>query len=101
MVVDMYTVGLCAMTVMFGLMVGLAVLLIRDQSALSARQKILENRTGVELESFRDQVKTMKRTRESQQKFEDAISTATTPTAETKTETASSSEVAREEEGGN
>lgn len=97
----MYTVGLCAMIVMFGLMVGLAVILIRDQSALSARQKILENRTGVELESFRDQVKTMKRTKESQQKFEDAMSTATTPTAEVKAETSSSSaEAAKEEEGG-
>lgn len=61
MIDSMYAVGLCAMIVMFGLMVGLAVLLIRDQSALSTRQKALEDRTAHELESFRDQVKTIKR----------------------------------------
>ncbi len=72
MIVDMYTVGLCAMTVMFALMVGLAVLLIKDQSSLSARQKVLENRTNTELESFREQVKAMKRETESQHKFEQA-----------------------------
>ena len=76
MIVDMYTVGLCAMVAMFALMVGLTVLLIRDQSTLSARQKVLENRTNIELESFRDQVKAMKREKESQQKYEDAMAAA-------------------------
>ena len=67
---SMYAVGLCAMIVMFGLMVGLAVILIRDQSALSARQKSLEDRTAHELESFRDQVKTMKRKAEAEESAE-------------------------------
>ena len=67
---SMYAVGLCAMIVMFGLMVGLAVILIRDQSALGARQKSLEDRTAHELESFRDQVKTMKRKAEAEENVE-------------------------------
>lgn len=63
---DMYTVGLCAIVVMFGLMVGLTVVLIRDQSFLRARQQILEHRTDNELESFRAQIKTFKRANEQQ-----------------------------------
>lgn len=59
--IDMYTIGLCAMIVMFALMLWLAVMLIRDQSALGARQRALEDRTAHELESFRAQVKEMKR----------------------------------------
>ena len=86
MIVDMYTVGLCAMVVMFALMVGLTVLLIRDQSTLSARQKVLENRTNIELESFRDQVKAMKREKESQQKYEDAMAASTSTASAVKTE---------------
>ena len=70
MIDSMYAVGLCAMIVMFGLMVGLAVVLIRDQSALSARQKSLEDRTAHELESFRDQVKVMKRKAEAEENAE-------------------------------
>lgn len=62
--IDMYTVGLCAIVVMFGLMVGLTVILIRDQSFLRARQQILEHRTDNELQSFREQIKTFKRTNE-------------------------------------
>lgn len=62
--IDMYTVGLCAIVVMFGLMVGLTVILIRDQSFLRARQQILEHRTDNELESFREQIKTFKRANE-------------------------------------
>lgn len=64
--IDMYTVGLCAIVVMFGLMVGLTVILIRDQSFLRARQQILEHRTDNELESFREQIKTFKRANEQQ-----------------------------------
>ncbi len=86
MIVDMYTVGLCAMVVMFALMVGLTVLLIRDQSTLSARQKVLENRTNIELESFRDQVKAMKREKESQQKYEDAMAAAAATASAAKAE---------------
>ena len=58
---DIYSIALCAIIVLFGLMAGLAVILIRDQSRLDSRQTILENRTITELQSFREQVKTFKR----------------------------------------
>ena len=63
---DIYSIALCAIVVMFGLMVGLAVILIRDQSRLDSRQTILESRTTTELQSFREQVKTFKRESEQQ-----------------------------------
>lgn len=65
--IDIYSVALCAIIVMFGLMVGLTFFLIRDQSYLHARQQILEHRTDNELQSFREQVKKFKREDEQQQ----------------------------------
>lgn len=62
--IDMYSVALCAMIVMFGLMVGLIIMLIKDQSSLDARQRVVEHRVNTELESFREQVKTFKRAEE-------------------------------------
>lgn len=59
--IDMYTVALCAMIVMVGLMVALVIMLIKDQSSLSARQQILESRVSTELQSFREQIKGLKR----------------------------------------
>lgn len=59
--IDMYTVALCAMIVMVGLMVALVIMLIKDQSSLSARQQIVESRVGTELQSFREQIKELKR----------------------------------------
>ena len=59
--IDMYTVALCAMIVMLGLMVALVIMLIKDQSSLSARQQIVESRVGTELQSFREQIKEFKR----------------------------------------
>lgn len=63
---DIYSIALCAIIVLFGLMAGLAVILIRDQSRLDSRQTILESRTITELQSFREQVKTFKRESEQQ-----------------------------------
>ncbi len=57
----MYSVALCAMIVMFGLMVALVIMLIKDQSSLSARQQIVEHRVSTELQSFREQIKELKR----------------------------------------
>ena len=68
---DIYSIALCAIVVMFGLMVGLAVILIRDQSRLDSRQTILESRTTTELQSFREQVKTFKRESEQQHQEDD------------------------------
>lgn len=65
--VDIYIVALCAITIMFGLMVGLTVILIRDQSFLRAKQQILEHRTDNELQSFREQIKTFKRANEQEE----------------------------------
>lgn len=65
--IDIYSVALCAMVVMFALMVGLAVILIRDQSYLRAKQQILEHRTDNELQSFREQVKLFKRANEQEE----------------------------------
>lgn len=65
--VDIYIVALCAITIMFGLMVGLTVILIRDQSFLRAKQQILEHRTDNELKSFREQIKTFKRANEQEE----------------------------------
>ncbi len=59
--IDMYTVALCAMIVMVGLMVALVIMLIKDQSSLSARQQIVESRVSTELQSFREQIKELKR----------------------------------------
>lgn len=62
--IDMYTVALCAMIVMVGLMVALVIMLIKDQSSLSARQQIVESRVSTELQSFREQIKELKRANE-------------------------------------
>ncbi len=80
--IDMYSVALCAMIVMFGLMVGLIIMLIRDQSSLDARQKIVEHRVNTELESFREQVKTFKRAEESESVSVSASDVITTTTKE-------------------
>ena len=69
--VDIYIVALCAITIMFGLMVGLTVILIRDQSFLRAKQQILEHRTDNELQSFREQIKTFKRANEQEEEESD------------------------------
>ena len=76
--IDMYSVALCAMIVMFGLMVALVIMLIKDQSSLSARQQIVEHRVSTELESFREQVKLFKRSEESASAAETAVTAATT-----------------------
>ncbi len=67
MMVDIYTIALCATLVLFGLVVVLFVMLIKDQSALGARQKIVENRVNTELASFREQIKLFKRADEAKE----------------------------------
>ncbi len=56
-----YTIGLGAIVAVFILMILLTVYLIKDQARLCYRQKALEDRTKIELESFREQVKLFKR----------------------------------------
>lgn len=56
-----YTIGLGAIVAVFILMILLTVYLIKDQARLCYRQQALEDRTKIELESFREQVKLFKR----------------------------------------
>lgn len=59
--IDMYTIGVCGLVVMFALVIILLVMLIKDQAKVTYRQKALEERTQRELESFRERVKTLER----------------------------------------
>ena len=59
--IDMYTIGVCGLVVMFALVIILLVMLIKDQAKVTYRQKALEERTQRELESFRERVKSLER----------------------------------------
>lgn len=63
-----YTIGVMAILLIFFLMILLSIYLIRDQAKLCYRQELLEERTKIELESFREQVKTIKRGKEEEEK---------------------------------
>lgn len=63
-----YTIGVMAILLVFFLMILLSIYLIRDQAKLCYRQELLEERTKIELESFREQVKTIKRGKEEEEK---------------------------------
>lgn len=63
-----YAIGLIGIVVTFALMIILAISLVRDQARLNYRQELLEARTKIELESFREQVKTFKRDKEKEGK---------------------------------
>lgn len=59
--IDMYTIGVCGLVVMFALVIILLVMLIKDQAKVTYRQQALEERTQRELESFRERVKALER----------------------------------------
>lgn len=59
--IDMYTIGVCGLVVMFALVIVLLVMLIKDQAKVTYRQQALEDRTQRELESFRERVKSLER----------------------------------------
>lgn len=59
--IDMYTIGVCGLVVMFALVIILLVMLIKDQAKVTYRQQALEERTQRELESFRERVKSLER----------------------------------------
>ena len=59
--IDMYTIGVCGLVVMFALVIVLLVMLIKDQAKVTYRQQALEERTQRELESFRERVKSLER----------------------------------------
>ena len=59
--IDMYTIGVVGMIVLFSLVIILLVMLIKDQAKVIYRQQALEERTQRELESFRERVKSLER----------------------------------------
>ena len=59
--IDIYTIGVTGIIVLFALVIILLVMLIKDQAKVTYRQQALEERTSRELESFRERVKSLER----------------------------------------
>lgn len=59
--IDIYTIGVTGIIVLFALVIILLVMLIKDQAKVTYRQQALEERTQRELESFRERVKSLER----------------------------------------
>ena len=59
--IDIYTIGVTGIIVLFALVIILLVMLIKDQARVTYRQQALEERTQRELESFRERVKSLER----------------------------------------
>lgn len=59
--IDIYTIGVTGIIVLFALVIILLVMLIKDQAKVTYRQQALEERTQRELESFRERVKNLER----------------------------------------
>lgn len=59
--IDMYTVGLCAMVVLFGSMIALVFVLWGDNKKLQTRMDAVEDRLDVENPSIRDRMITVER----------------------------------------
>lgn len=59
--IDMYTVGLCAMVVLFGSMIALVFVLWGDNRKLQTRMDAVEDRLDVENPSIRDRMVTVER----------------------------------------
>ena len=59
--IDMYTVGLCAMVVLFGSMIALVFVLWGDNKKLQTRMDAVEDRLDVENPSIRDRMVAVER----------------------------------------